>query len=225
MARTIYPVNQGDHLASIAEDQGYASFVTIWNHADNVSLRQRRTTPQILLPGDEVVIPEKNVATFQRPTGANHTFTVTLPPLHLRAKVIDYFDKPLANAAGTLTFDSGSQDVTTDGDGVLDVVVPYDTKNATLTFPGEQGAPDKVFTLVVGHLDPVDEPSGQEARLLGLGFFQDQVIESAEFAERKKEVETSLTLAWELFQDANGLDVTGKPDKASVDKLLEVYGC
>ncbi len=216
---TVVRVEQGEHLASIAEDQEHASFTKIWNHADNTSLRQRRETPHLLLPGDEISIPETKAPVFRRSTGEEHVFKVNLPPLRLRVKLFDAFGEPVKDTDGELSVEGTVQAVRTDGDATVDVTIPYGTRRATLTLG------NAVFDLQVGHLDPVDEPSGQQARLLALGYFTGAVIESATFEQQKRQIETSLTLAWELFQDENDLEITGVPNAESVDKLREVYGC
>jgi len=207
-------------MASVARNNDYGSFTKIWNDPDNAQLRQQRETPHVLLPGDQVAIPEKNVVKFRRDTGSDYTFTVWLPPFRLRAKLFDLFNQPLANVEGELTAGGVSQTVQTDGDAMLEADVPYASTRVILRIDD-----DTQFELALGNLDPVDEPSGQQARLLALGYFMDTVVEAGASKKEQDAVSSSFKLAWELFQDENGLEVTGEGDADSVDKLREIYGC
>jgi LysM repeat protein len=45
---TRYTVKQGDHLSSIAHEYGFPDYQTIWNHADNAQLKQKRKNPNVL---------------------------------------------------------------------------------------------------------------------------------------------------------------------------------
>ncbi len=218
MPKTLYTVVQRDHMASIADGQGVASWAKIWNDPDNAELRSRRETPHTLLPGDVVTVPERDPQLFQRPTGAVHQFVVNVTPLKLRLAVQDEYGQPVANATGTLTVDGAEQDVQTDGNGQLEAPVANGAKSAVLQLG------DRSIAVAIGHLDPIDETSGQLARLKGLGYFDPDVPEAADYDQEKDDVDVEVRLAWELFQDANGLPVTGAPDADSVDKLKDVFG-
>ena len=50
-------VNRGDSIPSLAHDNGHF-WETLWNHGDNAALKALRKTPNILMPGDEVFVPE-----------------------------------------------------------------------------------------------------------------------------------------------------------------------
>jgi len=216
--KTIYTVVQPDHLASIASDHQLASFAKTWNDPDNAELRKRRESPNALLPGDTVTIPERNPKVFERPTGKVHTFTVNVMPLKLRLVLLDEYAQPIANTSGTLTVDGADQDVQTDGDGLIEAIVDNDAQNASLVLD------TRTFSFVIGHLDPSDETSGQLARLKSLGYFDGDVPEAAAFDQQRRDIEVEMRLAWELFQDANGLPLTGEPSDDAVSKLKEVFG-
>jgi hypothetical protein len=216
--KTVHTVAQQEHLASIATDSQLASYAKIWNDPDNAQLRQRREVPHALLPGDVITITERDPLIYQRPTGKQHVFTVQITPLKVRLVVLDEYGKPIANAAGTLRANGADQDVTTDGDGRIEAKIDNGTTSATLTLG------KRTFNLSVGHLDPIDEASGQLARLKALGYFDGDVPEAADFDKKKDDIDVEMQLAWELFQDANGLQVTGKGDDGSVSKLKDVFG-
>ena len=56
----VHKVKQGECISSIAEDYGF-SWERIWNDLNNEELKQKRKDPNILYPGDEVVIADKEV--------------------------------------------------------------------------------------------------------------------------------------------------------------------
>jgi hypothetical protein len=216
--KNVHTVEQPEHLAAIAAGMQRESFAKIWNDPDNAPLRQRRVAPHVLLPGDSIVIPDRDPLIYARPTGKQHVFTVQLMPLKLNLVVLDELRKPIACTAGTLLANGDEQDVETDGDGKIQATVDPGTTSATLTL----GA--RTFTLAVGHIDPIEETSGQLGRLQALGYFDGEVPEAADFPTVKPAIETAMHLAWELFQDDNGLTVTGIGDDDSVGKLKDVFG-
>ena len=53
-----YTVKQGDCFMSIAAANGFLWDI-LWNHGDNATLKQLRKDPNVLFPGDTIVIPDK----------------------------------------------------------------------------------------------------------------------------------------------------------------------
>ncbi len=51
MAGKTQTVKQGDYFAKIAKKYGFSDWRTIYNHADNAELKQKRPDPNILHPG------------------------------------------------------------------------------------------------------------------------------------------------------------------------------
>jgi hypothetical protein len=219
VAKTAHTVVQPEHVAAIADGNQLESFAKVWNDPDNAELRKRREVPHALLPGDVVAIPEREPLIYQKPTGKQHVFTVHLMPLKLRLVLLDELGKPFAHTAGTLTVDGGGdQDITTDADGLTEVTINHGTTAASLTLG------TRTYRLQIGHLDPIDEVSGQLARLKALGYFDGQVPEAADFENERDDIKLEVQLAWELLQDAHGLKVTGQANDDSVRKLKDAYG-
>lgn len=52
----VYTVKSGDWMAKIAEEHG-TSVSAIWNHPDNAGHRAKRGSPDVLYPGDVLVVP------------------------------------------------------------------------------------------------------------------------------------------------------------------------
>ena len=112
-----YTVKQGDHISSIAKAYGFTDWETIWNDGNNAGLKQLRKNPNVLYPGDQVYIPEKELRVEPRPTEKRHKFLKHKQPLKLRLVLEDLYEKPIANADCELTLDGTTYHVTTDGDG------------------------------------------------------------------------------------------------------------
>ena len=77
-------VKQGECLSLIARRYGFANYRTVYDHADNAELRELRPNPNVLSPGDVVVIPDKDTKTESVATGKFHRFEVATPAKALR---------------------------------------------------------------------------------------------------------------------------------------------
>ena len=71
-----------------------------------------------------------------------------------------------------------------------------------------------VFKLELGHLDPVAEATGVQARLNNLGFFCGKV--DGIIGPMTQE-------AFKAFQEKNGLSETGTADQATRNKLAQLH--
>src|SRR5262245_42749248 len=68
-----YEVEQGDCIASIAARFGYL-WQTIWNAPANAEIKRIRKDPNVLLPGDRVVLPDKLLRHEACDTEKRHRF-------------------------------------------------------------------------------------------------------------------------------------------------------
>lgn len=210
---TIHTVCPREHLGHIARFYGFEQATTVWNHSSNSPLRQRRADPYLLLPGDEVVIPEKTPATFRLATGKEHPLTVYLQLLTLRVKLLTLSGEPLQNASVRVSVDGQEEEQTTNGEGFLDLSVPMDAHRASLQALG------LTYELALGGLDPAAEPSGIRQRLCNLGF-------CAGDEEPSKLVPDPLfELGLELLQVAQELPIDGAVSPPLIAALAKEHGC
>jgi hypothetical protein len=152
-----YTVEQGDHLSKIAKDNGFTDYSVIWDHPNNADLKKLRQNPNILLPGDQVFIPDREEKQESGPTDKKHTFTVDKKTLKLRLLLEDFYEKPIAGAQCALLIDGQVYQLTTDGNGKLEQEIPLDAKEGTLTIRGDQTPfANEVIPIRIGHLDPLD---------------------------------------------------------------------
>jgi hypothetical protein len=101
----------------------------------------------------------------------------------------------------------------------LEQEIPADAVDGEVTifpFPDDLSDPGYTFTLKLGHLDPIDEDSGVDARLINLGFGP-QDTEDSEWSDDDRGE------ALKAFQDKFGLEVTGMADDATCQKLRALH--
>ena len=212
-----YTVQQGDHLSKIAKDNGFTDYTVIWDHPNNSDLKKLRQNPNILFPGDEIFVPDMEQKQEPGATDKKHTFTVDKKTLKLRLVLEDIYEKPIAGAQCALLIDGQTFQLTTDGNGKLEQEIPLDAKEGFLTIRGDQTPfANEVIPIKIGHLDPIDEISGQIARLNNLGYSAGTLDGSDEDA-----VESAV----QEFQCDNGLTVDGICGPKTQAKLKQVYGC
>jgi len=212
-----YTVKQGDHLSSIAKDFGFSDYNTIWNDPGNADLKTLRENPNVLFPGDVLVIPEKVPRVEAKGTEVRHQFVKHKPVLKLRLVLEDLFEMPIANADCDLLLDSDTFHVTSDGDGHIEHEIKHETKGGMLLIKDPQTAFNgQAIPIKIGFLDPVEELSGQLARLDNLGYFPGDG--SPEHADDFKS-------AVEEFQCDNELPIDGVCGPGTQAKLKQVHGC
>src|SRR3954454_18458351 len=94
-----HKVIQGEHISGIALLYGYADYMSVWKHPDNAALRERRKTPNILLAGDIVSIPDRQEKTIACPTDCRHEFRIDGTSLMLRLKLQQSYGQPLSGTS------------------------------------------------------------------------------------------------------------------------------
>jgi putative peptidoglycan binding protein len=212
-----YTVQQGDHLSKIAKDNGFTDYTVIWDHPENADLKSQRQNPNVLLPGDELFIPDMEQRQEGGATDKRHTFTVNKKTLKLRLVLEDIYEKPIAGAQCALLVDGQTYQLSTDGNGKLEQDIPLDAKEGVLTIRGNQTPfANDIIPIKIGHLDPIDEISGQIARLNNLGYFAGKLDGSDTGA---------LSSAIQEFQCDNGLAVDGDCGPKTQSKLKQIHGC
>jgi N-acetylmuramoyl-L-alanine amidase len=221
-----HTVKQGEHLSGIAAKYGFADYRTIWDYGENAQLKQKRKNPNVLLPGDRLAIPDREEKEESGATEQRHKFQVKRPPLHLRLKMEKGYGGPVNETKCDLLVEFDLFKLTSDGSGRIEHTIPRNAVDAhltvkdTLTVKGKTVPVDIRVPIKIGFLDPIEEPTGQKARLANLGYYRaaegegDDIINEEEFVS-----------AVEEFQCEQRLPVNGKCDGATQAKLKEVHGC
>lgn len=211
---TQHTVKQGEHATSIARQHGFFSFRTIWDNPSNAALRQKRKNPNVLLPGDVIVIPDRKDKTATVSTAKHHLFRLKVLKLNLRIAVKDGMDQPVGNADYTLELAGRTEKKKTNATGLIDT----DITDRVEAQSGKLSVAGLTVELKVGHLDPAEERTGQIARLNNLGYDAGPLERPAEERFRS---------AVEEFQCDQKImkPVTGVCDAKTQAKLVEVHGC
>ena len=203
-------VKQGDCFLSVASAYGMA-WEYIWNHTNNSELRKRRGNPTILLPGDQVFIPDMDSKEVGSVTNQTHRFrkkdTPALLILRLKRNGKIFDSKPY-----TLIIDGETFEGETDSDGRIDMAIPPDANRGQLLL----STGSESYDLVLGGLDPVDEVSGVQARLHNLGLAPGPI----------DGIPGPLTkAAVQKFQQQVGAKVDGIVGPETRKYLEDEYGC
>ena len=211
---TYHTVKQGEHLSRIASVYGFLDYQTIWNHAENAHLKSKRKDPNVLLPGDKLFIPDKEFKIETALTGQIHRFQLAGHSLKLRLALSDFDNKPIGNTACVLEVEGEVYNLNTNAKGLIEVAIPPEAEQGTLKIPGL----GLEHAIKIGHLDPIEEDTGWQARLINLGYYAGPSGDDTVDALR-------LHYAIEQFQCDNELHVSGEMDATTCSKLRNVHGC
>ena len=159
-------VRQGECMSSIAALYRFRSWRTVYFDPVNAELRAKRTDPNVLGIGDEVMI-DRATKREEAPTTQRHEFVVLssstrlrvafegMKPLHFRLRVGEVsVEKPLPE------------------DGLIDEPIRPDARQGELTvwFTDDTKLDGVTWNLDIGGLVDVDDLRGVQSRLNNLGF-------------------------------------------------------
>ncbi|MEO5729276.1 MAG: hypothetical protein ABI134_19250 [Byssovorax sp.] len=204
----MHRLKQGECLSSIAAAHGHV-WKHVWKHPENAPLRDKRKDPNILLPGDVVFVPDREPKSVEVASSKKHRFTVKLDKVALHLRLTGNLE-PLKSEPYVLQLEGGDIKGETDGDGKLDAQIPAGLTQVTLILPKRRQS----YTLALGHLDPVDTPSGAEARLQNLRMLPDGQSNDA-----------TLKSALSTFQRVKKLKESGELDASTKAALRDEHGC
>jgi Putative peptidoglycan binding domain len=213
---TTHVVRRGECLSIIARRYGFGDYKVIYDHPDNASFKQKRPNPNVIFPGDTVVIPDKQTKQHAVPSGKKTRFKTKVPKKVLRLRLVDGQGAAIANEPYTFELSGlARRDGTTTGDGDLEQKIPTGYARAELCILG------RTLTLELGNLNPMkDAPdrgvSGAQGRLQNLGYpvgALDGVL--------GRRTHTAVA----LFQAAEQLDVNADLDARTIAALEQKHGC
>ncbi len=207
-------VSQGECLATIAKRYYFADWRTLYDHPDNAPLKRKRPNPNLLYPGDVLVIPDKQPKQDTVASKLKHQYTLRTLETILRLKVADDEGAAYANRRYQLTFDGAAFEGITGADGLIEHPVAPDADKAELLVWLEDEGPPYPWSLAVGHLDPVEDVSGVQARLNNLGFSCGRV---------DGVLGPKTRAALRAFQASSGLEVTGENSSATEARLRHAH--
>lgn len=212
---TTHTVTQGETLTRIAKQYGFSSWQKIYNHSDNTEFRALRSNPDIIYPGDTIVIPDPEQKPRRFKTNKPRTFRLSIPKEELTLKLQDDLGKPLTNIRAALNIGGKTIQKNTDSNGEL-LILLDNSNESEASLEIEDNGTKYSFKLKIGELDPIDTISGVQARCNALGF--DCGTIDGIYGKKTKEGLLS-------FQRVYALSLTGEADAATQKALTKAYGC
>jgi N-acetylmuramoyl-L-alanine amidase len=170
----------------------------------NSAFRKLRPDPNVLFPGDVLYIPDKKVKNESCQTTLVHVFQLIKKETRLRMIVKDIDGTLLAGKKYKLTVAGQVHEDVLPDTALLDQPIPPDALDGELKVWVEEAYPDfaDTWTLKLGHLDPVEDLTGVQARLNNLGY-DCGPVDGVNGPRTKAAVRA--------FQKNQGLDVDGIP--------------
>jgi N-acetylmuramoyl-L-alanine amidase len=212
-----YVIKQGDYLAKIAKENGFVDYRTIWDHPQNKQLKDKRKNPNVLAPGDELFIPDKVIREEEASTDQKHKYQAKTSKNMLRFVLEDLYGNPIANAKCELRVEGEVYQVASGADGKIEHEIPLTAQSGELVIKeGNTALKDVKLDVLIGHLDPVEQKSGQVARLSNLGYYLGR-LDLDDTAKFQSSVEE--------FQCDYNLTVDGDCGPMTQAKLKQVHGC
>ncbi|MFT3767398.1 MAG: peptidoglycan-binding domain-containing protein [Minicystis sp.] len=211
-----YVVRQGDYLLKLAFARGFDAD-EVWNDPKNADLKALRKDHRLLAPGDVVYVPEKEAEELPIQKGTTNRYVAKVPKVTLDLRFHDG-DSPFANESYEVRGLGSPLQGTTDGEGRVSVKVPVHVAEVQVVFPDRRVA----FPVRVGHLDPIEEPTGVRQRLQHLGFYEAAQADAPDWAdldavERDRRAVTA-------FQTRHGLPSSGDMDDETRAALQKAHG-
>lgn len=210
MGATKHVVKDGDCLSSLADRYGFRDWRTIYDDPANADLRALRPNPNLLAPGDVVMIPDRESRIESVATTARHTFVARSPSCAVELRFVDARGNPLRNNQVTLTIEGLERIETTNSDGRIRVPIPRGATAGTAVIG------DFSWTLALGTLRPVSEDwASTQERLVNLGYA----------CQRSGHLDDATTAAIRAFQHDRNLPESGQLDAPTRAALLGAHGC
>lgn len=207
-------VRQGDCLSKLARRYGLPSWRTIYEHPNNADFRRLRSDPNIVYPGDVVFIPDRESRMEQGATESRHRFRMKSAEAFLRVRILNEEGEAVANQPYMLVMGQEQLKGRTDGSGKIDIKIDALIEDADLTVELSENR-RYTWSLKLGHLDPIEELGGVQARLNNMGYYCP--VDGVNGPQTEQAVSS--------FQKKYDLTVDGIVGEQTRNKLMEVYGC
>jgi len=204
-------VQKGEGLSKLAEQYGFSP-ETIWKHPHNKHLKELRKDSNILMPGDELWIPDKMPKSVAVVTGQRNRFKRKGVPAVFRLRLLKN-DKPRIGVFYRLEIDD--QQIITgtiDNDqGLLEAKISPKAQYGRLFVEN-----DPPLMIHFGELNPASEEEivGVQQRLHNLGLYDGD-------CHGKNDISTQAAVA--SFQSQYGLSPTGEIDRETIAQLIGVH--
>jgi hypothetical protein len=182
----------GDCIERIANANGYADYLTIWNDGSNSGLKTGGRTPNHLALNDTVELPDTKTKTADRKTGKLYVIVVKVPKqTRLRIVLLDDDEKPRRGCAWTLS-GAIAGNGTTGSSGLIEVKISPAPDTATLELDLKK-APSKAAK---AETDPPDPPTKSKAVVYPPRVDHRQFTDTRPGVEPPAKVSFGLKIGW-----------------------------
>ena len=205
MPTTPYTVKSGDTLWAIGQKFSMP-WEKIWNAPENAEFKKNRGNPNILYPGDELIIPDLELREESGETEKTHRFRRP-GRARIRIAVLDLMHKPMKGVPYSFARgDEVLKESSTDADGIAELKLPPGSRTTSLTLTLPWGD----YPVEVGELDPANTIRGIQQRLTNLGIPCGPIDGLIGPLTRG---------GIASFQKIEELDPTGEPDETTIKEL------
>ncbi|KYF50522.1 hypothetical protein BE08_02365 [Sorangium cellulosum] len=203
-----YVIQQGEHLRKLAFRFGMDA-ETLWRHEKNQELARRRKNMDLLHPGDVLHVPAEPAPALDISAGTMNRYRARVPAVPVKIQLESAVRSLAGQRFEVHGIGEGVEPIrgTTTAEGEAAFDVPVLVREVELRLP-DAGL---VIPVLVGDLDPIDEPSGVAQRLRNLGYLPAAGGVAA----------GDVTLALMAFQREQALPVTGAADDETRRALEE----
>lgn len=212
-------VQQGECMCSIARKFGFPDPQRLLGAPENEQICRTRSNLNVLAPGDEVFVPRIEPRTISVPASSETQVVLVSENVTVRMLLVDEFGNPWAGKKCELSYLDGDRSVITQGavgvDGVAEFPVPAVLQSANFSIGlGNDNTSPRALMINIGHLDPINQPAGVQARLANLGYGCG--------VDGQLGPQTRAAIA--AFQNDHGLASSGTMDEATRTKLTQIHG-
>jgi len=135
-----HTVALGDCFSSVARSSGLEDYKTLYDHADNSTLKGKRPNPNQLERGDVISVPPPPPPVKVKNNKANK-FKLPKHPVNLNLVLVDDLDKPVKGIQWSLAAMNVKASGTTAADGRISIQIAGDQDEVTLRFTLDAGKP------------------------------------------------------------------------------------
>ncbi len=210
-----YVIKQGDYLTRLAHRLGFVP-EEVWNDPKNAELKAQRSDPDTLKSGDIVFIPDVPKKKNPYTSESSNTFVAKVPKLPV-SLTLDHNGEPIADEKFVVRGLDEEFEGTTDAEGTVAFEVDVNLKEVVVELVDKK----RSYRMLLGNLDPVDEPSGARQRLMQLGIYSATLEGEDQYVAHNPK---QLAAALKAFQKKSDLELTGELDEATVSALRDAYG-
>lgn len=189
---TTHIIAEGETIQRIAKQHGFADWRRIYEHPKNAGVRARSDGPNVLMPGDELFVPDSAPPWVPCGSGAVHEFRLHRERTWLRLMLLGADDQPLAAQPYRLEVGGETHEGVVPDDGRIEHEVDAAATEAVLVVRDSTAEPpvDRRFALELGWLDPIASGKGLQARLANLGHYHGEIDGHEDAAATRRALST-----------------------------------